>query len=231
MGEILLGIEAGLNVSAEGRPPVDGETGIVKVSAVTWGEFDENASNALPTSAVIDPRDLIEVGDFLFSRANTLELVGAPVIVKSINKRLVLSDKILRFRLVPGTEPWLEVVLKSAFGRRQIESRATGAQLSMRNISQDSIRAIPIPIPPPAEAAEILRRVAQALAASADTLSLLDAEAADAERLKQSILKVAFEGRLVDQDPADEPASAMLARLKATQSTAGPAKRGRRAKS
>lgn len=226
LGEILLGIEAGLNVSAEGRPPVDGETGIVKVSAVTWGEFDQLASKALPPSAKINARDLIEVGDFLFSRANTLELVGAPVIVKSINKRLVLSDKILRFRLAPGTEHWLEIVLKSVFGRQQIESRATGAQLSMRNISQDSIRALPIPIPPPLEAAEILRRVSEALVASADTLAMLDAEAADAARLKQAILKCAFEGRLVPQDPADEPASAMLARLKVNPSAATPARRG-----
>ena len=42
---------------------------------------------------------------------------------------------------------------------------------------------------------------------------MLDAEAADAARLRQSILKAAFEGRLVPQDPADEPASALLARL------------------
>jgi type I restriction enzyme S subunit len=88
-----------------------------------------------------------------------------------------------------------------------------------------------IPIPPPAEAAEILRRVSEALAASADTLAMLDAEAADAARLKQAILKAAFEGRLVPQDPTDEPASAMLARLTGTQSTAGPAKRGRARKS
>ena len=42
---------------------------------------------------------------------------------------------------------------------------------------------------------------------------MLDAEAADAARLRQFILKAAFEGRLVPQDPADEPADALLARL------------------
>jgi type I restriction enzyme S subunit len=53
-----------------------------------------------------------------------------------------------------------------------------------------------------------------------------DAEAADAARLRRYILKAAFEGRLVPQDPADEPASVLLARLQATGSTV-PARRGR----
>ena len=45
---------------------------------------------------------------------------------------------------------------------------------------------------------------------------MLDAEAADAARLRQFILKAAFEGRLVPQDPADEPADVLLARLAST---------------
>ena len=44
----------------------------------------------------------------------------------------------------------------------------------------------------------------------------LDAEAADAARLRQSILKAAFEGRVVPRDPADEPASELLARVSAS---------------
>ena len=119
--------------------------------------------------------------------------------------------------------------INSAAGKAQILEKTTGvAQLK---VSLDRFRQILVPIPPPAEAAEILRRGSEALAASVDTLAMLDAEAADAARLKQSILKAAFEGRLVPQDPADEPASAMLARLRATQSTARPAKRGRRRRS
>ncbi|KRQ15998.1 hypothetical protein AOQ71_06920 [Bradyrhizobium manausense] len=93
-------------------------------------------------------------------------------------------------------------------------------------MSLSKISLLPIPIPPPDEAAEILRRVSGALVAFADTLALLDAEAADAARLKQSILKAAFEGLLVPQDPADEPASALLAR--AAGQSEPQAKRGRR---
>jgi type I restriction enzyme S subunit len=116
--------------------------------------------------------------------------------------------------------------------RSQLVAAAYGAGKPGLNL--DNIRDVSIAIPPPAEAAEILRRVSDALAASADTLALLDAEAAeaaDAARLRQSVFKAAFEGRLVPQDPADEPASALLARLRAAPEQRGkPVSRRRAAK-
>lgn len=122
---------------------------------------------------------------------------------------------------------WYEQALavNTGAGRKHIAAniKTTAGQ---QGLSGESLKATPIPIPPPAEADEIVRRVSDALSATADTLALLDAEAADAARLKQSILKAAFEGRLVPQDPADEPASALLARLMTTGSTVR-ARRGR----
>lgn len=159
LGDLIDGIEAGKNVAAIGRPPEDGEIGIVKVSAVTWGEFDEDASKALHPGTEIDPADLIRPGDFLISRANTIELVGAPVIVKQFQRRLVLSDKVLRLRVVEGFDRWLELFLKSHFGRMQIEQYATGAQLSMRNISQENLRRIAVPVAPQDERDRIVAAV------------------------------------------------------------------------
>jgi type I restriction enzyme S subunit len=101
---------------------------------------------------------------------------------------------------------------------------ASGTAGTMPKISGEILRNFPVPIPPPAEAAEILRRVSDALSAAADTEAMLDAEAADAARVKQSILKAAFEGRLAPQDSADEPASALLA-LVAAQPHVTPATR------
>ena len=50
----------------------------------------------------------------------------------------------------------------------------------------------------------------------------LDAALQRSEALRQAILKKAFSGRLVPQDPADEPASTLLARLR-TERAASPA--------
>ena len=72
--------------------------------------------------------------------------------------------------------------------------------------------------------------MSDALAAAADVLAVFDAEAADTARLKQSILKAAFEGRLVVRDAADESATELLARL-AAKTPAVRACRGRARKS
>lgn len=89
----------------EERPPKPSERGIVKVSSVSWGSFDQQAAKTI--DANLDPRTLIAPGDFLISRANTLELVGACVIVGSLaNNNLYLSDKILRIRFRQTIERW-----------------------------------------------------------------------------------------------------------------------------
>lgn len=93
-------------------------------------------------------------------------------------------------------------------------------------LNAGKVADMPIPLPPLREIDEILRCISESTVAYADTLAMLDAEATDAARLKQSILKAAFEGRLVPQDPTDEPVSALLARLTADRSDVS-GKRGR----
>ncbi|MBK9394121.1 MAG: hypothetical protein IPN40_09620 [Uliginosibacterium sp.] len=228
VGELINDIEAGLNVKCDERPPETGERGLVKISAVTWGVFDEQESKTLPSDAAITPKTRIRTGDFLISRANTLELVGACVLVHEVNRELHLSDKVLRLAMPDDMKPWLLYVLRSAEGRRQIEARASGNQLSMRNLSQANLREISVPMPSKAEIAEIVRRV-ETLFAFADRLEARLATARkQAEQLTPALLAKAFRGELVPQDPNDEPATELLKRLATTRTEAPKAKRGRK---
>lgn len=226
----LEGIDAGKNFSCEERPPGHGEVGVVKVSAVTWGTFDENETKTCTRKELVNLNYLIKQGDFLFSRANTLELVGACVIVAEFKRTLLLSDKILRLRFIGGAERWLMWVLRSYWGRREIEALASGNQLSMRNLSQANLRRLRIPVPPSVEVERIVDHIELLLSVADETNSVLANAQRRSNRLRQAVLRFAFEGKLVDQDPADEPADVLLARIRAERSIAASSQKKTRAR-
>lgn len=195
---------------------------------MTWGTFDDEESKTLPKGRDVPESTRIQVGDFLISRANTLELVGACVIVKKVTRPVYLSDKVLRLVVEDHVKPWLLISLQSRTGRAQIEALASGNQLSMRNLSQANLRSIELVMPPPDERDEIVRRVDE-LFALADGLEREYGEAvARVEKLTPAVLAKAFRGELVPQDPEDEPASVLLERIRAERESVGSTARGSR---
>lgn len=215
MDQVVWAIEAGKSFRCVERPPGPGQIGVVKVSSVTWGTFDEDESKTCTRPELVNPDYFIQPGDFLISRANTIELVGAAVVVGPLSKTLMLSDKILRLRAVGDLERWLLWVLRTSHGRNEIESLATGNQDSMRNIGQANIRRIRVPLPPFLEARRIIESIDEQCSTTEHGEGVVGAAEARCNRLRQAILKWAFEGKLVDQDQSDEPAAALLDRIAA----------------
>lgn len=228
LGSLLSGIEAGKNMRCEERPPKGDELGVIKVSAVTWGRFDPTQSKTLPQDYLPPEKARIRVGDLLFSRANTLELVGAVALVQEEPANLYLSDKVLRLVMNEDEKRWVLWFLRSPHGRDQIESLATGNQLSMRNIGQNALRRIRLPLP----SANVRRKLIDALEGDFARADRLEAEAARVnaliDRLESAILAKAFKGELVPQDPNDEPASALLERVRAQRAVSSEGRQVRR---
>jgi type I restriction enzyme S subunit len=91
-------------------------------------------------------------------------------------------------------------------------SKATAGQF---NLTLEICRDLPIPLPPLAEQERIVAEVERRLSIVEEVEATVAADLKRAERLRQAILQRAFSGKLVPQDPNDEPASVLLERIRA----------------
>ncbi|MEL4293676.1 restriction endonuclease subunit S [Shewanella xiamenensis] len=124
---------------------------VLKISAVTSGEFKPQESKPLPNDYVPQTEHFVKVGDLLFSRANTTELVGATTMVFDEYKGLVLPDKLWRFvwkdkSLLSPIFIWQQ--LNEAAVRKEISKLSSGSGGSMKNISKGKLKTLPVILPP-----------------------------------------------------------------------------------
>ena len=193
------GIVNGKSPATEGRRAAPEEWAVLKVGAVSFGVFDDQENKALPVSYAVPPSMEVRTGDFIMSRANTVELVGACAVVRKTRPKLMLSDKTFRFvfreprKVLPE---YMEQVLKSPPLREQIESGVSGTSPTMKNISKEKVLALRLP---PFALTEQRRIVSEldALQAEVDALKRLQAEtAAELDALLPALLDRAFKGGL-----------------------------------
>lgn len=210
--ELIYTIDAGKSFRAINRPAQSGEYGVLKVSAVSWGKFQSEENKALYSDYLPDPNHLVRYDDLIISRANTVELVGAVVLVREEYDNLMLSDKTLR--LVPASDEVLKTYLvhamRSHFVRDYYEPRATGTSDSMRNLAQSKILSAPIPLPPKEEQVRIVDDLERRFSVIERLEAIIEVNVKRAERMRQSVLKKAFEGRLVEPGPNDKSAGELL---------------------
>ncbi len=101
-----------------------------------------------------------------------------------------------------------------------IDLASLGDGSNVPQINHDDIQLIAIPFPPLAEQRRIVAEVERRLSVIYQAEATIEANLTRAERLRQSILKQAFSGKLVPQDPNDEPASVLLERIRAERDAA-----------
>lgn len=126
----------------------------------------------------------------------------------------VHQNHIIRARLSPVALPgFVEAYWNSPEGASRLLSAASSTS-GLYTLSVSKVCGVPVPMPPLAEQHRIVAEVERRLSVVDELEATVEKNLARCARLRQSILKMAFEGRLVPQDPNDEPASVLLERMR-----------------
>ncbi|WP_028904620.1 restriction endonuclease subunit S [Prevotella sp. P6B4] len=155
---------------------------------------------------------MVHPGDFLLTNSMSF---GRPYIT---NIEGCIHDGWLMISPYAGVfdQSYLYYILSSAYAYKQFCDKVAGAVV--QNLNSDKVADSIVPLPPLAEQKRIVAKIEELLpkveeyGKAQEALDKLNAELPD--RLKKSVLQEAIEGRLVPQDPTDEPASVLLAKIR-----------------
>lgn len=173
-------------------------------------------------------------GDYYINEEKYLELASCKVqpndilisLVGTIGKVLILPNNIEKGIINPrllkvtlDTSIYLPLFFKFYFESQYLRSlfkiKAHGATMDVLNLS--ILKELPFPLPTLPEQQRIVEEIEKRFAVANELEKAVNEGLEKADKLKQSILKKAFEGKLAPQNPNDEPASVLLERIKKSQ--------------
>ena len=218
------------NVDYRGKTPPTSGSGVPIISAanVKGGKIVLGGKTRFVTQEVYDRwtvRGLPEPGDLIVT---TEAPVGETALYPSTGTYL-LTRRVIGFQTSEVAPSFLGYAFHGAAGKKHLKKHNRGT--TVPRILKPALMQIPVPLPPLTEQHRIVAEVDRQLSVLDEVSRLVDANLARCARLRQAILKRAFEGRLVPQDPTDEPASVLLERIKAEAAKSPRKKNNRRRRS
>lgn len=123
---------------------------ILSLGALTGQSIDLSKIKWVPETNKKTDNFLINPGDFLVSRSNTLDKVGRAALYRGGLNNCAYPDLIMKFRIDEATilPDFLEVLLQSSLARKHFMQRASGTSSSMVKITKSALESLPIPLLP-----------------------------------------------------------------------------------
>ena len=196
------------------------EVPYLRVANVQRGYLDLSEIKTIEVTQDVADQLELAPGDILFTEGGDRDKLGRGWVWKGeidgcIHQNHVFRSRLLLSEMRPEFVSWWG----NSFGQTFFEQ--SGKQTTnLASINLSVLSSFPVPIPPLAEQHRIVAEVERRLSVIQKAEAAVEASLIRAERLRQSILKQAFSGKLVPQDPNDEPASVLLERIRAEREAA-----------
>ncbi|MFQ5744546.1 MAG: restriction endonuclease subunit S [Acidobacteriota bacterium] len=209
MGQLSRRIQYGHTASADDKPH---GPRFLRITDIQDGKVDwDNVPGCAITEDEIDKYRLL-AGDLVFVRTGAT--TGKSYLIRE-PPTAIFASYLIRVQLLPGgaLPEYVFAFFQSHRYWEQIERGKRG--IGQPNVNASVLSRLRIPVPPVKEQRRIVMELERRTSIMDQIDGTVTAGQARAARLRQVILKRAFEGRLVAQDPDDEPASILLDRIRA----------------
>ena len=161
----------------------------------------------------------LAAGDLVINRVNSMTHLGKCIVVGEDLAGALFESNMMRIRLTNDIEgSYLAIYLGSPLGRSFLLKNAKWA-VNQASINQSDVRATPIAVPPYDEQKRIVSAYEIASRSLLRIAEDIQTNLSRSNSLRSSILSAAFSGKLVVQDPTDEPALALLERISAERAS------------
>lgn len=172
----------------------------VQWDSVPYTDFDENKANSY----------LLSDGDILFARTGAT--VGKSYLVQGLTEEAIYASYLIRVQTYDAVLPqYVKFYFESGYYWEQIEQGSVG--VGQPNVNGTILGNLHIPIPPIHEQCRIVSELSKWMV----LIDVIEQGKADLQTVikqtKSKILDLAIHGKLVLQNPADEPASELLKRI------------------
>lgn len=222
-------VQGGLQKSPS-RAPKQNHYPYLRVANVLRGWLDLSSLQRFELADDELEKLRLEHGDLLIVEGNgSVSEIGRSAIWRGEVADCVHQNHIIRARFAAVIPEYADLFVNSPIGQQYMRKVASSTS-GLNTLSVGKVKSIVFPLPPAVEQAAVVEAVNEKLSQIHALEAEVDHGLARARRLRQVILKAAFEGKLVAQDANDEPAAVLLERLRADSLTAAASRTARRSK-
>lgn len=218
--DMLCEIQGGIQKQPS-RAPVANKYPFLRVANVARGELKLDQIHEIELFDGELDRLALRKGDLLIVEGNgSLSEIGRCALWDGSIENAVHQNHLIRARPVIVTSEFVEAWLNSLRGIEKMTKLAATTS-GLYTLSVGKISKVPVPLPPPGEQIEITEILSITLSEQDHQTNAIALSLKQSSAQRKNILKAAFAGQLVPQDPNDEPASVLLERIRAKREAGG----------